>query len=89
MSLNPHPIVLTTASERRRAELLALAEPAQQRSAIAGCARARLRWRREAGARTAAGILTLLFGRERTGQGRRGLNQARPAGDLRNEPGIA
>lgn len=89
MSLNPHPIVLTTASERRRAELLALAEPAQQRCALTGCARIRLRWRREAGARTAAGILTLLFGRERTGQGRRVSPQGRPAGDLRHEPGIA
>lgn len=57
MSLNPHPIVLTTASERRRAELLALAAPARRgRPALAsaGCA---LSWR--AVARAVRGMLAL------------------------------
>ena len=61
MSLNPHPIVLSSASERHRAELRALAEPRQRRYAALACIRACPGWRANPGTRVLGGILALLL----------------------------
>lgn len=57
MSLNPHPIVLATASERHRAELFALAEPVQRRSPALSRAGLGLRSHMRSGARLVSGML--------------------------------
>ena len=67
MSLNPHPIVLTAASERRRAELLALANPEQSPRTGLACANSRLERRVDFWTRAASGILALLLAAARQG----------------------
>lgn len=60
MSLNPHPIVLTSASERHRAELFALAETHQLgRPPLRGLSR--WCWRHGAETRVVSGMLALLL----------------------------
>jgi hypothetical protein len=77
MSLNPHPIVLTAASERQRAELLALAEPAQ-RSCPALCrVGIRLRWRVHGEVRDARGIRAQFSARDGAEPSRRAAISAR------------
>jgi hypothetical protein len=67
MSLNPHPIVVTTASERRRAELLALAGQKQLSQPALYQADHRLRFQITAGTRMASGILAILLSAAREG----------------------
>ncbi|MFN8660525.1 MAG: hypothetical protein U0075_26450 [Thermomicrobiales bacterium] len=67
MSLNPHPIVVTTASERRRTELLNLAGPKQPSCPALYQADHRLRFQITAGTQMASGILAMLFAAARQG----------------------
>lgn len=67
MALNPHPIILTSASERRRAELFALAGLSQnRRPALSGIDGGR-RWRAWPGAAVAGGMVALLLAAARQG----------------------
>ena len=67
MALNPHPIILTSASERRRAELLALAGLSQNRRPALSCIEGGWRWRAWLGAETAGGIVAMLLTAARQG----------------------
>ena len=70
MSLNPHPIVLTTAAERRRAELLALAEPGKRVQPGLSCSGSLPRWRVNLGTWVVSGILARLLAAVRLGEAR-------------------
>ncbi len=63
LSVNPHPIVLTTASERHRAELLALVRPAQRGQPALFRANRQRGWQPGASVR-AVRRLALLFARD-------------------------
>lgn len=61
MLLNPHPIVLTTVAERRRVELIALAEQEQHTRRAVPVITNYQRWSAFHRARAASGILALLL----------------------------
>lgn len=64
LSVNPHPIVLTTASERHRAELLALARPAQRGELALFRVNRHGGWQPGASVRAVRRLLALLFARD-------------------------
>ena len=67
MALNPHPIILTRASERHRAELLELAGLSQHRRPALSGIEGGWRWRAWLGAETTGGIVAMLLTAARQG----------------------
>jgi hypothetical protein len=61
MTINPHPFVLTTATEQRRADLLNVVERERLARRAEGGAVPPQPWHRLSPARTAAGVLALLL----------------------------
>lgn len=67
MSLNPHPIVLTNASERHRAELFALVVREQFAGSAQPRPRLSRRWSAVRTTRAMSGVLALLLAAVRQG----------------------